>query len=474
MRWTIGKRLFAALTATSLIIIGLYSVATRLSFQQSFVDYLSEQEDRRLASIVEVLQATYEVDGSWQLLGQSKRRWDEALRPPAGGPRKPPPRGERGAHPPPRFGEGPPPDELDLRSRLSLLDANGDLVAGYSPKSGDIRTLPVVVDTMLVGELVILNQTRLSKEVDVHFAAQQTRSVLFIAIATLILAAVIAALITRQIVRPIRALTTGARSLSDGDFESRIDIRRDDELGDLAGDFNQLARSLERGQTLRRQWVADIAHELRTPLSILSGELQAIEDGIRVFDEATRRSLQAEVQRLSKLVTDLHVLTTSDEGGLSCQLKPVNLTAIVRETLETNRARIHDAGLGLDVQLPDREIRISGDESRLVQLLNNLIENSIRYTDADGTLSLAMTVDGSNAILTLSDSAPAVPEADLPKLFDRLFRVDASRNRETGGSGLGLSICEAIVAAHDGSISASSSPLGGLSIVVSLPHIGAS
>jgi two-component system sensor histidine kinase BaeS len=475
MRWTIGKRLFAALTIASLVILGLNAAASRWSFERGFVAYLAAQEEQRLADVAQALSVVYQRDAGWQKITENPRRWEQLFRDSASESHRaePPPRpGGRSSggnrRPPPR-GDHPPPDPLALGLRVALADVNGEVLIGRPPNPQSMDSLAIMSGGIEVGRLLVERQRQLTQQVDVRFANEQVRSIFYIAAAALLIAALIALMIARQIVRPIRALADGAHALTDGDYDKRITVARDDELGDLASDFNRLANTLDKNQQSRRQWVSDIAHELRTPLSILLGELQAIEDGIREFDDGTRKSMQAEVQRLGKLVADLHDLTTSDEGGLSYHRELLNVVDVLADVIATNQPRISDAGMQLQTNLPSASVGVYADASRLEQLFTNVIENSLRYTDQPGDMTIRCAVSGQHVSIEFADSAPGVAPAERQHLFDRLYRVDASRSRATGGSGLGLSICQAIVAAHDGSIAVDASELGGLAVIINLP-----
>ena len=469
MRWNIGKRLFVALTIASLLIVGLNAIATRWSFQSGFIDYLSELETNRLQLVVAELATIYEQDGNWAQLTNNRRRWDELLRkggdsgPGPGPPRRGPDREHKRPLRPPQ-------DPANLRGRVALLDAQGRLVIGRLYEDAKARNIDIEVGAEKVGTLRIRPPNAATEQSDIRFSRQQSRSIAWIGVVVLAFAALIAAIISRQLVRPIAQLADGTKALASGDFDRRITVVRDDELGDLARDFNRLADTLSKNQQSRRQWVADISHELRTPLAILSGELQAIEDGVRQFDDGTRLSLQAEVQRLTKLVADLHELTTSDEGGLRLYMRTINIIDVVETVLNANRDRIVDAGLTLEFSPAGIELLIDGDEQRLEQLFSNLVENSLRYTRTPGTLDVGVSAIGDQVAIVFADSAPGVEADALPRLFDRLFRGDHSRNRASGGSGLGLSIAAAIVAGHGGAITATNSDLGGLEIRVTLPR----
>ncbi|MEM9689254.1 MAG: ATP-binding protein, partial [Pseudomonadota bacterium] len=354
--------------------------------------------------------------------------------------------------------------------RISLIDADGRLLIGPPPVKGG-RTVNIDVDGTAVGYVAIAPGEALSNPLDLNFAETQQRSIYAAAAAALLLAALMSAVVARQFTRPIRALANGAQSIADGDLESRIAVKRNDELGDLARDFNQLADTLQENRESRQRWVADIAHELRTPLAILRGELDALEDGVRTFDTDTRESLQAEVARLSRLVGDLHDLSVYDEGALHAQLEFLDLGELLRGMLRPATNRFDDAGLTLTSDVQAEPVIVLGDLRRLEQLITNLLENTLRYTDAPGELHVSLQADPAGIRLAFSDSAPGVPDDALPLLFDRLYRVHESRNRQTGGSGLGMSICKAIVEAHNGTITAETSDAGGLTVRVSLPVV---
>ncbi|KAI1694070.1 histidine kinase-, DNA gyrase b-, and HSP90-like ATPase domain-containing protein [Ditylenchus destructor] len=253
------------------------------------------------------------------------------------------------------------------------------------------------------------------------------RSVWIVGAAAVLLAGGVAAWVTRRLLRPVRHVAAATHQLAAGDFA------------------------------------------LRTPLGVLHGELEAIEDGVRQPDAQALRSLQGEVAVLHKLVEDLHELSLADVGGLAYRKDVVDLGALIGVTAGAFGERLHGSGLALRLDLPEEPLPVFGDERRLRQLLGNLLENSCRYTDAGGALSISARVSGRQVVVDLQDTAPGVGPEHLPRLFERFYRVDGSRSRQGGGSGLGLSICQRIVEAHEGRITATPSPLGGLWIRVELP-----
>jgi len=268
---------------------------------------------------------------------------------------------------------------------------------------------------------------------------------------------------------PVKNIARATHRLAAGEYATRVAVASRDEIGALSADFNRLAQTLERNEALRRAFVADISHELRTPLAVLRGELEAIEDGVRPLSAASLKSLQAEVDTLNKLVGHLYDLSLSDIGALTYRKVDVDLTDVLQNILSAYRARFAERGVSLHAELPDQPLIVLADEARLRQLFHNVMENSLRYTDSGGTVKVACTRRQHTAQIDFQDSEPAVPEEALPRLFDRFYRVESSRNRASGGAGLGLAISRNIVEAHQGTIVAKASPLGGVWLAITLP-----
>ncbi|HEY5512537.1 MAG TPA: ATP-binding protein, partial [Geomonas sp.] len=279
--------------------------------------------------------------------------------------------------------------------------------------------------------------------------------------------------LANRLVLPIRRLAASMHRLASGEFDIRVAVGPLDELGQLARDFNTLALSLENTEQARRRWVADISHELRTPLSILRGEIEAIQDGVRQADSDSMCSLHAEVMRLNRLVDDLYQLSLFDIGALSYRKIDLDLRALLADAVASFRAEFDQKGISLEADFPPgSNFFVFADPGRLHQLFDNLLDNALKYTDPGGELSVRLECRGDLATVELADSAPGVAPQELERLFDRLYRVESSRNRALGGAGLGLAICKNIVEAHEGSIRALPSPKGGVLISIELPLTG--
>ena len=329
---------------------------------------------------------------------------------------------------------------------------------------------PLIVNGDIVGRIALRSDDMIMDEVALAFAEQQRRTYLVIAAGAFALSLLVSILLALQLIRPIRKIARGARKLTSGDYDARIKVTSQDELGELAVDFNMLSQTLKKNEELRQQWITDISHELRTPLAVLRGEIEAMQDGIRSPDLERLRSLHVEVLSLSKLVDDLYGLTLSDMGTHNYHMGPLELGAVIGEVVNAFETRFFEKNISLETILSVRKpLTINGDVDALHQLFTNLLENSYRYTEAGGQCEINVGVEGNQAVVEVRDSAPGVPKNALAHLFDRLYRVDTSRSRALGGSGLGLSICKNLVEAHNGEISVHESPLGGLSVRVSLP-----
>ncbi len=496
MRLRLWQRLFLAFAALSGVALTGFVAWQQRSFREGFRNYLNAVSLQRLQTADERLADNYREHGSWEFLRGNPVLFEQLIDPPgwrrsAHGPGDAPPTHELDARPPPPpdslpkqpppnwsvrhdgrpFHRGPPegPRALDLRARVLLVDAQGAPVAGGNSISREAPSLPVEVDGAQVGTLYLKPLPPVFGGLDLAFASAQWRGALLAGCAALIGALLLAFALARWLLAPVRALTQGMHALTAGDFAQRVGAGSSDELGALARDFNHLAQTLEQHRDARRRWGADIAHELRTPLSILRGEVSALQDGVRAVTPAAFDSLQLECARLSGLIEDLYQLSLADAGALEYRFTTVDLGELVGAALDLQSRVCADAGLTLIWTPPEQALKIRGDARRLDQLVDNLLANARRYTDAPGRIRVVLAHGSAQVRLIIDDSAPGVPDTALPHLFERLYRVEASRNRAAGGAGLGLAICRAIVEAHDGKIQAAPSPLGGLRITIDFP-----
>jgi two-component system sensor histidine kinase BaeS len=484
VRLRLWQRLFLILAVLLLAALGAFAFVQQRQFRAGLLDYVNALDLREAEALAARVAGDYALAGGWQLLRDRPQRFVRLIGP-EGADELPLPPPRAGLPPrarnalPPGPGAGPPggPGALpplprggaDLRPRLQLVDADGARVAGNPEVPADAPSVPVVVEGRVVGALRVAPLPKLADDRDLAFQRQQLAGTLALAAALLVGALLASLFAARAVLAPLRRLSNGVRALAAGDLAARSPVATRDEVGELSEDFNRMAESLQRQQGVQRQWMAEISHELRTPLAVLRGELAALEDGVRPLDRAALASLSAECGRLSRLVDDLYDLSVADAGGLRYRFEPTDLVELVRDAADPARPALASAGLTLTLDLPDRPCLAAADPRRLRQLVDNLLGNAARYTDAPGRVLVVLRARDDGFELRVEDTAPGVPEAALPRLFDPLFRVEASRARHAGGAGLGLAIAARIAQAHHGRIAASHSPLGGLGVALWLP-----
>lgn len=302
------------------------------------------------------------------------------------------------------------------------------------------------------------------------FDNKQTLELLLVAIAISAATFGSSYFLAKDLTEGVRTISEGTRKLADGDVSTRIEHLRSDEFGQLGNELNSLAASLNNQDQNHKQWMADTSHELRTPIAILRAQVEAFQDGVQEVTPKTLQVLHAEIMGLSKLVDDLHWLARFDVGNLKHSFIPIDVASTLQDVADIFDERFAEKGLTIDKSaISNESCTVYADNNRMRQVFINLLENSLRYTDQGGKLKLSMDKSPTAVVLRFDDSPPGIPEELLPKIFDRFFRVEASRSRELGGSGLGLAICKTIIEAHSGSITASKSELGGIRIEVILP-----
>ena len=429
------------LSGASLVILVVSLLAAQISFQRSLDRYLGERQTARLQSLSLEFSDYYASYGNFDDIGLRTLVWEA----------------ERG-------------DGERLPSNLVLMDADRFPVFGPPLPPDALALEPIMVDGNTVGWLGLPNSEQYRQDIEQRFSQRQQRLLWGIAIACLVLALVGAWWLSRALVRPVEALAALSSRLSHGDYQARLALQRTDEVGELIDNMNRLADTLEKNRTSRQRWLADLSHELRTPVTVLRGELEAVQDGVRPLDSTRINSLHDEILHLGKLLDDLHDLALADAGALRYRFEDINLCALVRSGTDAFLPLLSQKQQTLSLQLPDTGLHVTGDAMRLRQLLDNLLANSQKYTHEGGQVRVSLAGNTEQLTLVVEDSAPGVSDDQLPQLFDYLYRVDSSRNRASGGAGLGLAICQRIAEGHGGSLQASSSALGGLRITLTLPR----
>jgi len=361
------------------------------------------------------------------------------------------------------------PAQNDGELHPSLLNAEKHRVLGLI--NDDFNLQAIHLNGVIIGYLALPPKTQLTDTFDLAFIKQINENLFYLVLGLFIVIIIIAVPMSRHFVMPIKRLEHAMRSLNNGDFKVKINVVGKDELSSLSLNFNDLAKTLEQNESSRNTWLANISHELRTPIAIIKGEIEAIQDGIRPLDFNSLSSLNEEVNHLHKLVNDLSTLSNAEIGAMRYQKQPLNLAEVIEHNLSRHEHKANELKLSINQHIAITDSTIWADETRINQLIDNLVNNSFKYTKSPGAINISLTKTTSQVILTISDSLPSVPDDSLPKLFEHLYRTESSRNRKTGGSGLGLALCKKIMSAHQGTIQANHAELGGLEVRCTFPLI---
>jgi len=531
----IHNKLFTTLFIFSLVLVVSFVALMQWSIDRGMIEYVNKREVKTLAPLISQLISRYQQDNNWQALQNNHQTFQKMLQstlagsefaPPANfnDPNRPPTGDRRGRRPPPRrngdFSHPPrdhnrqqlkpsprpndginsfnenratddgvyrgspeenhikpddrrPPPPREYQVSYALLDSDKVYIVGDYPAERDYIYSSLTVNEQVVGYLAVSKRNRLTAGYELDFIEQQTQYLWVIALAVMFLVILVTMPLAKHLLAPIRELTKGMHQLTQGNYQSKLVMKRTDEFAELSRDYNELAKTLLENESARKRWLANISHELRTPVAILKGELEAIIDGVRVLSLEQIHSANQEVLHLERLIADLHALTSADIGGMSYRKNDINIVEFIETETRKYQSYLSDAGFQFEACYQDEELVIFADETRLCQLFENLINNCIKYAN-DGDV-VKLTARQSKQLdsveLIIEDNGNGVDSRHLSHLFEHLYRVDDSRNRQTGGTGLGLSICAHIVEAHQGKINAEKSLLGGLAIRITLPLI---
>jgi len=467
MYMRVSTKLWLAFVGTiALCVLALYLLLHN-SLRQGFLDYTSKQSVQRLEILRSVLSNVYREEDSFDGLEANPSRWlnlkeiifaeSDSLfdgLPPAQSAEENTPRAYY----------------REFVSSISLHDANKKLLLGVNKPNQTLEWIPVAYANQIVGFISFVKPTVVSRQQDQNFIQHQFKIFSIISLFVLVIATIVATLLARRISQPLTGLAQKAHALASGDYSQTIPVASKDEIGQLCTSFNQLSEALAANQQSRALWVADISHEMRTPLSVLKVQIEAMQDGIRPANHENLALLYDKVLGLSNLIDDLFELSLSDVGALSYNKQTISLAPLVKTCIEHFQVKAQTAGLRLTDNIDTtQDYAIVADSDRLQQLFSNLLENSIRYTDAGGEIQVGINTGDTHIVITIDDSSPGVAPEQQDKIFERLFRLENSRSRATGGAGLGLAICKNIVSAHQGKITAGTSALGGLQICIELP-----
>lgn len=437
MRSLRGKLIFTFLiiSVTGMLIAAVF---VQQSNERAFDRLLQEQSQ---AKFVLDAQIFYETRGSWEGVKPGLRA---LIPPPAPGqpPRQPPP--------------------------FALADEDGRILIPngpfrpqtIAPPEAMNRGIPIEVNGETVGMALPINLPPPRDPVASAYVAQVNRALLWGALGATAVAVLIGMFMARMLTRPLGELAAAAQSMSGGDLAQTVPVRTQDELGGLAQAFNDMSAQLAQATRQRRQMTADIAHDLRTPLTVLSGYLEAMQDGTLVPTPERLVMMQQEVTTLKRLVSDLRVLSLADAGELALAKEPVELTRLLAQVQAAYQVQAEQKGVALRIDpfsdLPTPQL----DPERMRQVLGNLVSNALRHTPSGSEIVMTAVTHNQSIAITVTDTGTGIAAADLPHIFDRFYRGDKSRQEGEGASGLGLAIARALVTAHGGELTAVS-PVGG-------------
>jgi two-component system, OmpR family, sensor histidine kinase BaeS len=503
MRISLLSKFVLSFLITGMILVGIMIGLIQFYAFLNFSDYVTQMEYGQLETLDQILEAEYGENGDWGFLQNNPLAWQRIMRRAGLITRPLPARRLRASFGPPPVlrGQGPgfhdqgrqtpepkapknqglflpgpnsSPGQGELGSRVTLLDQNHEVVMGQRFPLEPSLLRPILNNGVTVGFLGFKKATQLSHPLDIKFIKQQKKNFYLAGGLFLLCSGLISFLLARHLLAPIQKLSQATRALGKRRFDTRITLGTRDELGRLADDFNRMATTLGEYELMQIQWLSDISHELRTPLSILQGELEAVQYGIRKMDQSSMESLSEEVRHLIRLVNDLHELSMAETEMMTLTKVPLDAGKLLEETINRFAEQFRKKDIRMEPHFNSQSrALVSADPDRLVQLFSNLLKNSLRHTDSPGCVDLGYHYSKEKIIIHIEDTAPGVPVHLRSRLFERLFRVERSRNRERGGSGLGLAICKNIAKAHSGSIQAVDGSMGGLRIEIRLPKINA-
>ena len=351
------------------------------------------------------------------------------------------------------------PDRLGLSSRLSLYDVNHQFILG-EPSDDQVSFRPIIVNGKLVGYLGLKPVLDQDDALSINFFSNQKRYLVLIYIFTLLSSLVAALLLATYFKKPIQRLLNATRELTKGNFQHQMMVKRNDELGDLSTEINQLATILDQHETSRRQWVADTSHELKTPLAVLQAQIEAMQDGIRKPTPEHFEAMLRQVTSLKKLTQDLADLAQAEAQQLKCYFAEIDPWSVVLQEIENFKPKFEQADL--KISATGDGVKLQLDIDRFKQIMVNLLGNSIRYTEVGGEVQIHTEQDAHSWSVIVDDSPFGLTDEQIAHLGERFYRVDDSRTRSTGGTGLGLALSGKIAQALGGELSFDHSPLGGL------------
>jgi signal transduction histidine kinase len=439
-------KLILAFLLVSLFSTGIIVAFTRAATNREFDRFVN---DKYQAEMVEELAGYYAENQTWEGVDKLFNRDQDNGRPPF----------------------------------FSIADRNGKIViAGMGRRPGEAvraNELDAGTQVQINGETVgvlLFNRPPDRNPLEDEFIRRLGQSIYLSAIGVILLAFILGAILSGTISRPIRELTKATHEMAGGNFGQQVPVRSHDEIGELAASFNKMNNDLAHSFNLRKQMTADIAHELRTPLSLIIGHAEGVHDGVLPASKENFEIIREEAERLEKLVNDLRTLSLADAGELSADFQPVDVNKLLGEIKAHYVVPFNQKQITLDLSgVEGRTLTANLDPARFSQVITNILDNALRHTPESGQVAISTSQSGGQIEIVIQDSGDGVSPEDAAHLFDRFYRADPSRTRDSerdaGGSGLGLAIAKSIVEMHGGKIWAESEKGNGLKVVIQVPKI---
>jgi len=450
---SISTKLILAFLSIGIVSVAIIFITARWNTQAEFISFLTDQNQN---NIIVTLSDYHIANTSWAGVDElyvKDMRLGQGM------------------------GQGP---GHGMPQPFTLADENGIIIfsAGkYKPgdqlsKADEQIGTPITEAGKVIGIYVPMRMPFEGKPRELEFIERTSLTLLYGALIGAVIALLLGIFLSRTLTRPIRELTQATHAVSEGDLSQQVVVRSNDELGELSKAFNKMSTELLRSVNARKQMTADIAHELRTPLSLILGHAEAVHDGVLQPTHENFEIIREEATRLEHLVNDLRTLSLADAGELTINPQVIEPERLIQEVASPYQYETQKKNISLEVDIAPHLPTIEVDPGRMTQVLTNILDNALRHTPEGGKIILSAQQNAEQVEFAIQDSGPGVKPEDLGRIFERFYRADSSRQRDgemLGGSGLGLAIAKSIVQAHNGQLSAESEAGKGLKIIIVLP-----
>jgi len=456
-------KLIVAFTGIVIFMALLQFLIFQNGIEDNFEDFIRQNENESISLWQEILLDYYLDQGSWDYVQEDFLNTFSAIK------------NRRGP-----FGSNSMAIQMLGGLKIAVVNQQGIVVGdtelnwlGKTAKDLPGVREDIILDGVKIGQLIINKEKSLDIiNIEQQFIKSVYTSNIFSAAIAVIAAAILGIVISGKMTKPLEKLIIGIKHLAKGDTSYRVKVNTQDEFSQLAESFNEMAQELKKNEEVRKGLVADVAHELRTPLSILRGKLESIQEGALELKQEVIIQLSDEVYHLSRLVNELQQLSLAEAGKLVLERKKVSLNELIQKVLDNFTWLAEEKNITMQLNAR-KEITIYIDAQRITQAIVNLLGNALRHTPEGGKVEIDLDNEkdqlADNAVIRVMDSGVGIEKEHLPYIFDRFYRIDASRSRDQGGTGLGLAITKGFIEAHGGKISVESEKGKGTTFVISLP-----